>query len=115
MSSTDWRAMHGVVFLGLAAAVAPIPSFHVWPLTWIVPLAAYFALVAALAPLRRTLPPLRFGRVNRVAIVATLGIAFVSCPVLVAVHASTHADVSGLFAVLPVKALGGIILAGVLF
>jgi len=114
-ANSDWRALHGLLFVAIAAAVAFVPALHVWPLLWLVPLAAYFGLVAVVKPLRATFRPLRFGRVSTSTIAATIAITIASCLVLVAFDVLADPDTSGLAARLPINALGGVIAAGVLF
>jgi len=39
--------MHGLLIFALTAGAAFVPVFRIWPLPWMVPLAAYAVLVAA--------------------------------------------------------------------
>jgi membrane protease YdiL (CAAX protease family) len=112
---TDWRAMHGLIFFALTAASAFVPIFRTWPLLWVVPLAAYVALVAAVPALRASFHPWRFGRVTRAGLIATLVLAVGSCVVLVAFDVLTHPDLGEYRGFLPVSDLGGLVAAGVIF
>jgi membrane protease YdiL (CAAX protease family) len=107
--------MHGVIFFALLAAAAFVPGFRVWPLLWLVPLAVYGILVAAVPALRASFQPWRFGRVTTAGVLAALILAAGSCAVLVAFEILTHPDVSEYRSFLPVSALGGVIAAGVIF
>jgi membrane protease YdiL (CAAX protease family) len=115
ISRTDWRPMHALVFVALMAAASFVPVFRIWPLLWLVPFAVYGALVATVPPLRSTFRPWRFGRVSTPAILATLIIAVGSCSVLVTFHVFAHPDVSAYRSFLPVSALGGVFVIGILF
>jgi membrane protease YdiL (CAAX protease family) len=114
-SHADWRALHGLLVFALIAGATFFPAFRVWPLIWFVPLAAYAVLVALLPPLRANFRPWRFGRVTRPAVLATMGIALVSCSALVAFHVFVHPDVRAYGTFLPVSTLGGVLAVGVLF
>jgi len=107
--------MHALALVALIGAATFVPAFRMWPLLWVVPLAAYAALVAVVPPLRATFRPWRFGRVSTPTVAATVIIAVGSCAVLVAFHSRTHPDVSAYGSFLPVSALGGVLAVGVLF
>jgi membrane protease YdiL (CAAX protease family) len=115
ISRTDWRPMHALAFIALTAAAAFVPVFHFWPLLWVVPLGAYGALVAVIAPLRATFRPWRFGHLTTLAAIATLIIAAGSCVVLIAFQVLTHPDVSAYRSFLPVSTAGAVLVIGVLF
>lgn len=114
-SSTDWRPLHALLLLVLIAAATLVPIFRLWPLLWLVPLAAYAVLVASVPPLRATFRAWRFGRVSGTTVVATAIITMGSCAALVVFHLRTHPDVSVFTGFLPVHTLGGVFAAGVLF
>jgi len=104
-----------LAFVTLMALSACYPGLRIWPLLWVVPFMAYVGLVAAVQPFRATFRPWRFGRVNRLAIIATLIITLGSCAVLVAFDLHYRPDVRAYRSFLPVTALGGIFAAGVIF
>ena len=85
------------------------------PLLWLVPLAAYGALVATVLPLRASFRPWHFGRVSPSAVLATLILAIGSCSVLVTFHVIKHPDIRACGSLIPVSALGGVLTAGILF
>ena len=115
MSPTDWKVMHALALFALIGAALAVPVFRTWPLLWLVPLASYAALVAAVPPLRATFRPWRFGRLSAPAVIATLLITLGSCAVLLAFHVFARPDLNAYRGFLPVSALGGVLLAGVLF
>ncbi|HVS37247.1 MAG TPA: hypothetical protein VMS17_16920, partial [Gemmataceae bacterium] len=60
-----WPTIHGGVLLLAFCPVVflqPLP----WPLYLVVPLAGYLAVVLLAPPLRRTMPRLAVGRIDRV-------------------------------------------------
>ena len=114
-SQADWRPVHAVILIALTAATTVVPTFRLWPLLWLVPLAGYAALVALVPQLRATFRPWRFGRISTTSVVATAIIAVGSCSVLVAFQALKHPDVSAFGRFLPVSTLGGVLTIGVLF
>ena len=112
---SDWRPIHGLLFVVLLAAATYVPAFRFWPLLFLVPLAAYAMVVAIVPGLRASFRPWRFGRVSKVTIGATLVIAAGSCAALVAFRVLTHPDLGAFRGFLPVSALGGMWAAGFLF
>jgi membrane protease YdiL (CAAX protease family) len=82
---------------------------------WLVPLSGSFALAASIPPMRRTLRWLRPGSVRPLACAATAGVVALSSAALVLYHALARPDVTALGAALPVRALGGVALAGAVF
>jgi uncharacterized protein len=115
ISRADWSATHGASLIGFMAAAMFVPVFRIWPLFWVVPIAAYGALVVAVPPMRATFRPWRFGRVSLPGLVATFIIAAGSCSVLVAFHVVAQPNVSAYASFLPVATLGGVFVAGVVF
>lgn len=108
--------MHPAVFVGLSFATGTyLPSCRQWPLIWLIPLLGYFALVGMIPPLRTSFRPWRFGTVSKTTVFATLIITLGSCAILAAFHLLTKPDVSHFGKLLPVHALGGIVVAGILF
>lgn len=114
-SRRDWSAMHGVAFVALTIAAFFIPVFRIWPLLWLVPLAAYGALVAAVPPLRATFGPWRFGRISTPTVMAMLIIVVGSCSVLVAFQLFKHPDLRAYRDLLPIATLGGGVMGCLLF
>ena len=114
-SDRGWRAAHGVVFLALLGLVAAIPTFGSWPWFWLVPLAGYFTLTALIPPLRRTFLWLRPGRANGRSCAAAVAVIVVSSVSLVAYQIVAQPELSAVAAALPVRALGGILVAGIVF
>jgi membrane protease YdiL (CAAX protease family) len=108
-------ALHGGVFLGLLlAARLGLPGVG-WPWLWVVPLAAYAAVVLVIPPLRRSYPGLRWGRLSWPAVGVTAAVSVLACGVLVGYQVLFRPDVSALAAGLPVAAFGNLVLAGVCF
>lgn len=107
--------MHAVLLIALTAAATVVPVFRLWPLLWLVPLAAYAALVAIVPPLRATFRPWRFGRVSTATVVATAIVALGSCAALAAFQSITQPDVSAFAGFLPIRTLGGVLAVGILF
>jgi hypothetical protein len=104
-----------MLLMALTAAATLIPVFHLWPLLWLVPLAAYATLVAMVPPLRATFRPWHFGRVSTKTVIATAVIALGSCTALAAFQSIMRPDVSTFAGFLPVHTLGGVLAVGVLF
>jgi uncharacterized protein len=111
----SWSAIHGVIFVGVFLFVSLVFAGLTWPWFLLIPLAAYYALVAAIPPLRRTVPRLAVGRVDwRSGLIGILLIAVTSAALL-SYQTFFDPDVSVLAARLPVGAFGNLILAGVCF
>jgi uncharacterized protein len=110
-----WRALHGIVFLGLFGFCGLTHTTRGWPWFWLVPLVSYFFLVGLIPSLRRTLTRPQAGRITIGAIVATGAIAIVSSASLVLYQIMMKADLRAIGAILPVRELGGIFIAGILF
>jgi membrane protease YdiL (CAAX protease family) len=111
----NWRAIHGGVFLATLAFPILLPAWRQWPWLWLVPLAAYLTLVALLSPLRRTFSWFRLGRCDLVTSVAAIAIVVLSSCVLVLYDVVFNPDLRSLGAALPVQALGGVLMAGLVF
>jgi len=107
--------LHAWILILLLAVTAFAPALSVWPFPWLIPLAGYAVLVAMLPPLRMSFRPWHFGRISRPALIATATITLGSCLVLVTFQLLTHPDVSFFSRFLPVSALGGVVVFGVLF
>jgi membrane protease YdiL (CAAX protease family) len=100
-ASRDWRAAHGGLYLVLVGVSSLIPGVLQWPWHLLVPIAAYFILVIAIAPLRRTLGWLKVGRLDLVVLGWTAGIAVLSAVALVVFQLVVRPDLSGLRAHAP--------------
>ncbi len=113
-SRISWPAIHGGVLLLAFCPVVylqPLP----WPLYLLVPLAGYLLVVLLTPPLRRTMPRLSPGRMDRVGIVGAVALSATASGVLLACHATLHPDVSSLAAHLPPLVFRHTLLAGVCF
>lgn len=107
--------LHGLAFALLLVVSASIPAFQIWPVPWVVSLAAYFALVALVPPLKSSAPQMRFGRISGPALGATALIAVLSWAVLTGFHHFARPDMAAYGPMLPVRAMGGIVSAGIIF
>jgi membrane protease YdiL (CAAX protease family) len=114
-ASPGWRALQGGAFLAFLAVAAVVPAFQNWPWWWLAPLAAYFLVVAAIPPLRRTVAWLRVGSLHWRAGAATAALIALTSGTLVLYHVLVRPDVTALGAALPLGVLGGGILAGIFF
>ncbi len=106
---------HGFAFAALLIGASAIPGFQVWPVPWVVALVAYFLIVALVPSLRATAVRIRFGRLTPVALAATAVIAILSWVVLASFQRIAHPDLQGYRNLLPVRTMGGIVAAGILF
>lgn len=103
------------MFVLIVAVVWSIPAASSWPTLWVVPLAAYLLVVAAIPILRRSFRIWRFGKVTPKAAVAAVILAVLSSAVLVAFHYYLKPDLSRYAGRLPIEAMGGVVLAGFVF
>ena len=111
----DWRLTHGVAFVLLMACSLLIPTLRQWPWIWLVPLLAYFVLVACVPCLRRSMDWLRIGKLSTASLSATVVLMVLTILVLILFRALARPDVRGFGHVLPFEAIGGVITAGVVF
>src|SRR5205814_2228690 len=81
----------------------------------LIPLAAYYALVVTVPPLRGTVPRLSVGRVGWLSGLAGILLIAVTSAALLSYQILFDPDVSALAARLPVRAFGNLILAGICF
>jgi membrane protease YdiL (CAAX protease family) len=114
-TTPDGRAAHGVVFVAIMAATFAIPVLRTWPWIWVAPFVGYFVAVGAVPRLRTSLTWLRFGRLTPGAVVAAVGASAGTALVLVGFHRVVRPDVGSFGDALPSPAMGGVILAGLLF
>lgn len=112
---TDWRLAHGVAFILLLACALAIPMLRRWPWVWLAPFIAYFILVGSVPSLRRSMGWLRAGRLTSTSIVAAMAVMGLTVLALVLFHATAEPDVHGYRSAIPFDALGGVIMAGVIF
>ena len=110
-----WRFLHGLAFALLLISALAVPLFRRWPWVWLVPLVGYFVLVACVPPLRRTLSWRRVGWLSAGSIIATLGIMTLTTLVLVTFQVTVRPNLSSCREVLPLKSLGGVVMAGAIF
>ena len=114
-SGTDLRALHGLVFFALLTITVQVPPLRVWPLLWVVPLTAYFAIVGITPLLRATFARWRFGRITPFAVSVAAIIALCTVVTLIAFHRCSHPDVSSYRTMLPVRWFGGIVGTAIVF
>ncbi len=112
---SNWRVIHGVVFVLAMACTLLVPALRRWPWVWLAPFVAYFGIVAVVPRLRSSLTWLRVGKVSAAGVGVTAGIMVLSTLVLVGFQATVQPDLRGVRAAWPFESLGGIIMAGVIF
>lgn len=106
---------HGLIFAGLLIGASAIPSLQVWPVPWVAAIGAYFGLVALVPSLKTTAGRMQFGRLTPATLSATVVIAISSWVVLTAFQKIAQPDLSNYSGLLPVRAMGGIVSAGIIF
>jgi membrane protease YdiL (CAAX protease family) len=114
-SKAGWHGMHGVILFALLMAAPFVPPLRFWPWPWVAPLAVYCLFVILAPSLRASFRPPRFGQVTPLGIGAAALIAVVSCAVLVGFQIAMHPDLRPYSHVIPVRALGGALPAGICF
>lgn len=114
-TQTDWRLAHGVAFILLMACALAFPVLRRWPWVWLAPFLAYFALVICVPRLRRSVGWLRAGRLSSASVAVTIAVMALTVLALVLFHATAQPDVRGYRAAIPFDALGGVVVAGVVF
>ncbi len=110
-----WRGIHGLIFLALMGLMGLNRALGNWPWFWLAPLAGYCALASLIPPLRRSFVWPRVGTINLRTCAVTGAIIVVSCVTLVAYQIVVQPDLTSLRTSLPIRALGGVFLAGVIF
>lgn len=113
--SAGWRSLHGVLLVVCMGLVIPLHSFQIWPWVWLIPLVLYGVPTLLIPPLRRSCAWLHFGTVTRNGVIAAVGIAGVSSLTLILFHRWLHPDLRELVGTLPIRRLGGLVPAGVIF
>lgn len=111
----DCRVAHGVVFASIMAATFAIPILRAWPWIWLAPFIGYFVAVGVSPLLRASLTWLCIGRLTFRACAATAAISVATALVLLAFHFAVRPDVASFRAGLPSRAIGGVVVAGVMF
>lgn len=114
-SPSNHRVTHGVVFVLLFAGALLIPVLRSWPWVWLAPFVGYFAFVAGIPRLRRSMNWLRVGKISAASILVTVAVMALTALALVLFRAATPPDVARYSAALPFESLGGVILAGIIF
>ena len=76
---------------------------------------AYFVLVICVPRLRRSMGWLRAGRLSFASVAVTIAVMALTVLALVLFHTTAKPDVSGYRAAIPFDALGGVVMAGVVF
>lgn len=113
--TTNARVGQGFLFILLLGAALALPPLRAWPWIWLGPLGAYF-LILALVPRWRRVPGwLRVGTLSPRTLAATAGVMVASMATLVCFHHLAQPDVRTIRAAMPVQALGGAMLTGVVF
>jgi membrane protease YdiL (CAAX protease family) len=112
---TDWRFAHGVAFILLMACALAVPVLRSWPWLWLAPFVAYFMLVVCVPRLRRSMGWLRAGRLSSASVAVTIAIMMLTVLALVLFHTTANPTMSSYRAAIPFDALGGVVMAGVIF
>jgi len=114
-TQTDLRLAHGVAFFLLMACSLTFPELRRWPWVWLAPFIGYFVLVAFVPRLRRSMSWFRVGRLSTPSVTGTIAVMALTVFALILFHITARPDVSGYRAAIPFDALGGVIVAGVVF
>src|SRR3989442_14231459 len=80
--TSDWRALHGALFVILMIGALLVPILRQWPWLWLAPLAFYFAVALCVAPLRRSLQWLRIGQITARSFSASIALILLSSSAL---------------------------------
>ena len=114
LTGFDWRLIQGVAFVLFMACALIFPPLRRWPWLWLAPLIPYLLLVACVPPIRRSLTWFRLGQLSVAAVLTTLGIMVLTSSALFAFY-TAQPDVRSYRAFVPLGALGGVMVAGVIF
>lgn len=98
----------------MACALA-FPMLRRWPWVWLAPFIAYFLLIVCVPCLRRSMGWLRAGKLSSASVIVTIGVMALTVLALVLFHTMVRPEVRGYRAAIPFDALGGVIIAGVIF
>lgn len=97
------------------ACALSFPVLRRWPWVWLAPFIAYFVLAICVPRLRRSMGWLRAGRFSSASVAVTIVVMVLTVLALVLFHMTAKPDVSGYRAAIPFDALGGVVMAGVVF
>jgi membrane protease YdiL (CAAX protease family) len=111
----QWRVAHGAVLLAMISLLYLGPVVRSWPWFWLMPLAAYLAVVVCVPPLRRSFQWPRVGQINWRTCSTAAAITLLAVGSLVLYQIVQEPDLAALGARLPVEALGGTLSAGIVF
>jgi membrane protease YdiL (CAAX protease family) len=106
---------HGVVFLIVVAVLGFSIDLPPWPWYLVLLLGTHGWLVLMIPALRRTVPPLRWGRVDAGAVLVAAGLALATTAALTAYHLAVRPDVNHLVEDMPGALFGSVLLAWVSF
>ena len=112
MTNNDWRALNGGLLLVCLCLPMLFRDLARWPWFGLVPLLVYAAVVSLIAPLRRSLKWLRFGRLDPTVLAVTAGIVLVCSGALVAYYFLFQPDLALVREHLPLGTGVILILAG---
>jgi membrane protease YdiL (CAAX protease family) len=89
-TTSDWRAVHGALFVVLMIGTLLVSALRNWPWLWLAPLTSYFAVVACVPPMRRSFQWLRVGRVTGKSLGVSVALIAVTSSALWLFHHTTH-------------------------
>jgi membrane protease YdiL (CAAX protease family) len=113
--SSNWRLAHGGLFVLLMVFALIIPVVRQWPWLWIIPIAAYFLLLAVFPQLRRSFSWLHIGRLTRRTIIATVALMLCTTFVLLIFQSVMQPETAVFRERLQLAKLGNVFLAGIIF
>lgn len=111
----DYLFLQGVLYLVILSLVSSLPALKTWPLFWLVSLTVHGVLLFSIKPLRQSFPKISFGNYNKKTISLALLISILSIVTLVGFYKVYQPDMSGYKNKLPINALGGVLLMGIIF
>jgi membrane protease YdiL (CAAX protease family) len=114
-SQSDWRLAHGVAFILFMGCAFAVPALRRWPWVWLVPFVGYFALIGSVPPLRRSMNWLHAGALSSASVAVTIVIMVLTVSALILFNVTVRPDLRDYRAALPFGALGGVVMAGVIF
>jgi membrane protease YdiL (CAAX protease family) len=113
--SSNWRLAHGGLFVLIMAFALLIPVVRQWPWLWIIPMSAYFLLLALIPQLGRSFSWLRIGCLTRGRIAATAALMICTALVLLIFQSIMQPETALFHERLLVEKLGNVFLAGTIF
>ena len=111
-TTTDWRVLHGALFVILMIGTLLVPVFRQWPWVWLAPLAFYFLVALCIAPMRRSLDWLRIGRITPKTVGASVALIVLSSVALLFFHRAMQGEVRP---PAPLKVFGAGVASGIAF